>query len=229
MERRREVAPMATNIARSDFDSAYRAHLANVRQFVFQFVQDIGLAEELAQDAFLKALNSWESFRGEAPERIWLLRIARNVCLDYLRSPRSRARGAVSLDASEGDRLEAAVHGLAGERKEQPLPVEQVAVRDEMTECVQEFVLSLPETLRSALILHDMQGLTNPEIAQVLGCSLQAAKMRLHRARVALREMMEERCDLFHDERNVLACLPAPPEKGFVSIDELSDSRPVTR
>jgi RNA polymerase sigma-70 factor (ECF subfamily) len=80
-----------------------------------------------------------------------------------------------------------------------------------MTDCVQRFVLSLPETLRTPLILHDMEGLTNAQIAQVVGVSLEAAKMRLHRARARLRQMMEERCDLFYDERNVLSCLPLGP------------------
>ena len=51
-----------------------------------------------------------------------------------------------------------------------------------MTECVQWFVLDLPETLRTPLILHDMVGLKNAEIAQVVDCSLEAAKMRLYRA-----------------------------------------------
>ena len=61
---------MATKIVRSDFDSVYRAHFTHVRHFVFQFVQDAALADELTQDAFLKALNAWDTYRGEAPERI---------------------------------------------------------------------------------------------------------------------------------------------------------------
>jgi RNA polymerase sigma-70 factor (ECF subfamily) len=97
--------------------------------------------------------------------------------------------------------------------KDPPLTVEQLARQNEMTECVQRFVLSLPETLRTPLILHDMEGLTNAEIANVLGSSLGAAKMRLHRARAALRQMMEDHCDLFNDERNVLSCLPAAPDR----------------
>ena len=131
------------------------------------------------------------------------MRIARNVCLDYLRSPRARQAKAVPLD--EG--LEVA----AAPGCEPPLTLDQAARRAEMTDCVQQFVLSLPETLRTPLILHDMEGLTNAQIAQVLGVSLEAAKMRLHRARVRLRQMMEERCDLFYDERNVLSCLPLGP------------------
>lgn len=214
---------MATSIVRSDFDSVYREHFADIRRFVFHLVQDAGVAEELTQDAFLKALDSWGSYRGKAPERIWLLKIARNVCLDYLRSPRSRKRAPVSLDAeSEGRDVTARSVTSAG--REPPASVEQAALQAEMTECVQEFVLSLPETLRTPLILHDMQNLTNAEIAQVLGCSIEAAKMRLHRARGMLKQMMEERCDLFHDERNVLSCLPAPPETAFVSIEDIGNT-----
>ena len=186
-----------------DFDSLYRTHFSGVHRFIFHFVQNAALADELAQDVFLKAHEAWGSFRGEAPERIWLLRIARNVCLDYLRSPRARHAKAVPLD--EGGEITAAP-GC-----EPPLTVEQAARQAEMTDCVQRFVLSLPETLRTPLILHDMEGLTNAQIAQVLGVSLEASKMRLHRARAGLRQMMEERCDLFYDERNVLSCLPGGP------------------
>lgn len=217
---------MATRIVRSDFDAVYRAHFSDVHRFVFHLVQDVSLADELTQDAFLKALDAWGSYRGEAPERVWLLKIARNVCLDYLRSPRSPKRAALSLDVAEAEGRDLAARSLTTAGKEPALSVEQAALQAEMTDCVQQFVLSLPETLRTPLILHDMQGLTNAEIAQVLGCSLEAGKMRLHRAREKLREMMDERCDLFHDERNVLSCLPAPPETAFVSLDEIADSRP---
>jgi len=186
-----------------DIDSLYRAHFSDVHRFVYHFVQNPALADELTQDAFLRAYEAWGSFRGEAPERIWLLRIARNVCLDYLRSPRARQSKVAPLD--EGGEI-ATTPGC-----EPPLTVDQAARQAEMTDCVQQFVLSLPETLRTPLILHDMEGLTNAQIAQVLGVSLEAAKMRLHRARARLRRMMEERCDLFYDERNVLSCLPLGP------------------
>ena len=215
---------METSTIPSDFESAYRDHFASIRHFVFQFVQDVAVAEELTQDAFLKALAAWGSYRGEAPERVWLLRIARNVCLDFLRSPRSRGRSALSLDRAGAEGIEPSAESLMAAGREPPLSVEQAALRAEMSDCVQQFVLSLPETLRSPLILHDIQGLTNAEIAQVLSCSVEAAKMRLHRARGLLKQMMEERCDLFHDERNVLACLPAPPETGFVSIEDIGNT-----
>jgi len=191
----------------TDLDSFYRTHYSDVHRFVFHFLQDASLADELTQETFLKAYEARGSFRGEAPERVWLLRIARNTCLDYLRSPRSRARGTVSLEQqTEGQEPRAVTATILG--AEPPPSIEDTARRTEMTGCVQQFVLSLPESLRTPLILHDVEGLTNRQIAEVLGCSLEAAKMRLHRARAKLRELMEERCDLFHDERNVLSCLP---------------------
>jgi RNA polymerase sigma-70 factor (ECF subfamily) len=186
----------------SDFAAVYEAHYSDVRRFVFHLIQDPALADELTQDAFLKAFEARDSFRGEAPERLWLLRIARNVTLDYLRSPRSRSRAEASFDEGVAEEVSATAEGAT------PCSAENAARQIEMSGCVQQFVLSLPETLRTPLILHDVEGLTNEQIAEVLGCSLSAAKMRLHRARAALREMMEQRCDLFRDERNVLSCLP---------------------
>ncbi len=204
---------MATGAAKTDFDSLYRTNYSDVHRFVYQFVQNVSLADELTQDAFLKAYEAWGSFRGDAPERIWLTRIARNVCLDYLRSPRSRARRIASLERAQDEGQEPGGESAAIAGKEPPPSVEQAARQAEMTDCVHRFVLSLPETLRTPLILHDMQGFTNAQIAQVLDCSLEAAKMRLHRARARLRKLMEERCDLFHDERNVLSCLPVAPDR----------------
>jgi len=219
---------MATGVTESDFDSFYRTHYSDVHRFVFQFVQNASLADELTQDAFLKAYEARGSFRGDAPERIWLFRIARNVCLDYLRSPRSRAAKVTSLEHAGVEGQEPAAESASIAGKEPPSSVEQAARQAEMTDCVQQFVLSLPETLRTPLILHDMQGFTNAQIAQVLGCSLEAAKMRLHRARASLRKLMEERCDLFHDERNVLSCLPVAPNQtrqarsGLAALEEAS-------
>lgn len=198
---------MATDVTARDFDLLYRTHYSDVHRFVFHLVQDASLTDELTQDAFLKAYKAWGDFRGEAPERVWLLRIARNTCLDYLRSPRSRARGTASLEQqTEGQEPGAVAATILG--AEPPPSIEDAARRTEMSGCVQQFVLSLPETLRTPLILHDVEGFTNAQIAEVLGCSLEAAKMRLHRARTKLRELMEQRCDLFHNERNVLSCLP---------------------
>jgi len=198
---------------RADFDALYRAHYRDVHRFVFRLVQDASLAHELTQETFLRAFRAWGRFRSEAPERIWLLRIARNARLDHLRSPRARGRETPSLEGVRAEGWELTRRLPVVPANEPPLSVEAETRRAEMTACVRQFVLSLPESLRTPLILHDMEGLTSAEMAQILGCSVDAAKMRLHRARARLRQMMDERCDLFHDERNVLSCLPKAPER----------------
>jgi len=207
---------------KTEFERLYLESFPDVRRFVFHLVQDDALADELTQDAYVRAHEGWSRFRGEAPTRVWLFRIARNVSLDFLRSPQARALQDRSLEGAADDGAPEAPPYTTTATP--PSAVEEAARRNEMSECVQEFVQSLPETLRTPLLLHDLEGYTNAEIASVTGCSLQAAKMRLHRARAALRRMMEERCDLFHDERNVLSCLPLGPplpERGFVSLTDL--------
>ncbi len=201
---------MTADAVETDFELAYRTHYAGVHRFVFRLVNDSALADELTQDTFLKAYRAWEGFRGEASVRTWLFRIARNTSLDQLRSPRNRAR---SIEGPTGRRyVEPADSGTSIAGADPDLGVSASVRRIEMTTCVRGFVDDLPETLRTPLILHDLDGFTNPEIADLLECSLAAAKMRLHRARRELRQLVDERCDLFYDERNVLSCLPGPPE-----------------
>ena len=84
----------------------------------------------------------------------------------------------------------------------------QVAAQSEMSDCVQGFIGRLPATYRTVLVLHDLQGLKNREIAEVLDCSLDTVKIRLHRARKKLRASLNVGCDFAHDERNVFVCEP---------------------
>ncbi len=75
---------------------------------------------------------------------------------------------------------------------------------------VQSYLETLPDDYRVAVLLHDVYGLSNPEIAQLLGCSVATAKIRLHRARRRLREVLDAACAFDIDERGVLVCEPAP-------------------
>ncbi len=112
-------------------------------------MQDASLANELTQNAILRAYEGTGGFHGEAPERIWLLRVARSVCLDYVRSPRSRARAPASLDQAQAWGRELDSRGITIPEKEPPPTAEEAARQAEMSECVQQFVMSLSETLRT--------------------------------------------------------------------------------
>ena len=75
-----------------------------------------------------------------------------------------------------------------------------------MSGCVQQYIAQLSDSYRAVILLHDTQGLTNPEIAEMLDLSLATVKIRLHRARKRLREALLRACSFSYDDRGVLIC-----------------------
>ncbi|MCG6924466.1 MAG: hypothetical protein LJF30_04020 [Acidobacteria bacterium] len=75
-----------------------------------------------------------------------------------------------------------------------------------MSDCVRGVIDSLPADYRTALVLHDLQGLTAAEVADVAGCSLATAKIRIHRARHRLREALKQECTFYRDNENEFRC-----------------------
>ena len=77
---------------------------------------------------------------------------------------------------------------------------------DEMSACVRQVIGSLPEDYRAALVLHEIQGLTAEETAEICGCSLATAKIRIHRARLRLKETLKNECEFYRDSEDVFRC-----------------------
>jgi RNA polymerase sigma-70 factor, ECF subfamily len=75
-----------------------------------------------------------------------------------------------------------------------------------MGECVRQYFEGLPNSYRAVIILHDLEEMTNPEIADILNISVDTAKIRLHRARKKLRIILKNACNFYTDERGVLVC-----------------------
>jgi RNA polymerase sigma-70 factor (ECF subfamily) len=91
---------------------------------------------------------------------------------------------------------------------ESALRPDQLAEQNGMSECVLRFLARLPASQRAVLVLHDLHGYTDPEIAAELGIALQNAKMRLHRARTGLRAALAEGCAFSRNDRGVFICEP---------------------
>jgi len=91
---------------------------------------------------------------------------------------------------------------------------EERLIRGEMSECVRGLIEQLPEGYRTVLLLSEMEGLADAEIAKVVGSTLEAAKIRLHRARRRLRAALEEECRLYHDGEERLRCDRKGPAAG---------------
>jgi RNA polymerase sigma-70 factor, ECF subfamily len=177
---------------------------AQVQRHILAMVRDRSLAEELTQDTYTRALERIDQLRDAQAALAWLYRIATTVTLDRLRQ---RRPSTVPLDTVAPAREEAK---QTAERERTPSLLEGALESSEMSACVQGYLAALPDDYRVAILLHDAHGLSNPEIAELLGCSLATAKIRVHRARARLRETLSAACTFEIDERGVLVCDPQP-------------------
>ncbi len=187
------------------FDPAalFTEHRERVRRSLVRLVGEAE-ADDLVQEVFVRVTRALPEFRGEASVTTWILRIARGVGLDHLRSRRhGEAKRTVSLTPAESE--------TDNDADPVPEPHEEAEaprrlVHAEMSTCVREYVARLAPEHRSVIELKDLEGLTSQEIAARLGVSVDNAKIRLHRARQALRRELERGCEFYQSETGTLAC-----------------------
>jgi RNA polymerase sigma factor (sigma-70 family) len=156
------------------FERLYRAHVKRVHAVVWRLVGGVqARAEELTQEAFVRAWQAMPAFRGESAFGTWLHRLAVNVALMDLRA----RRGAEDLESDD----EALVHMASPEggrgRKELGIDLERA-------------VAGLPPRARAVLVLHDVEGWKHEEIAAELGMAVGTSKAQLHRARGLMRRLL---------------------------------------
>ncbi len=182
-----------------NFASVFHEYQHPIYNYLLRMTQNQAEAEDLTQETFIRVHRNLLTFRGEASLGTWLYRIATNVSFDHFRR-NSTLKAKVSLSLEETDLDEKwAIDGTNSSP-------EQLVAQSEMSSCVERFIQRLSPTYRTVLVLHDLQGLKNREIAEVLDCSLSTVKIRLHRARNKLRATLNAGCDFAHDERNVFVC-----------------------
>ena len=146
-------------------------------------------AEDLTQEVFVKVSQAIETFRGESQLSTWLYRIATNAAIDKMRSLSFRQDAQKSsLDDSNEDEDRDVWTG------EKPPLLEQQFMRKERYQCFGNFVKSLPPHYRTVVVLSELGELTNNQIAQVLGLSLDTVKIRLHRGRARLFQELRAHC-----------------------------------
>jgi RNA polymerase sigma-70 factor (ECF subfamily) len=127
----------------------------------------------------------------------WIYRIATNAAFDRLRARSTRRAGETLLQ-------------IRRPPTDRGADVERALVRREMNDCIRQYVDELSPSYRSVVLLSEDEGLSNAEIAEALGVSLETVKIRLHRARARLRTRLGSDCTVYRDDRNELACEPRP-------------------
>ena len=161
------------------FDVLVLKYQNKIIQLVNRYVHDSDEARDVAQEAFIKAYRAIGRFRGDSAFYTWLYRIAINTAKNYLvasgrRPPRS------DIDAQDAEQYEGAT-GL----KEYATP-ERLLQKDEIQYAIAEAIDALPDDLRTAITLRELEGLSYEEIAQTMDCPIGTVRSRIFRARDAI-------------------------------------------
>ena len=161
------------------FDVLVLKYQNKIIQLVNRYVHDSDEARDVAQEAFIKAYRAIGRFRGDSAFYTWLYRIAINTAKNYLvasgrRPPRS------DIDAQDAEQYEGAT-GL----KEYATP-ERLLLKDEIQEAIATAIDELPDDLRTAITLRELEGLSYEEIAQTMDCPIGTVRSRIFRARDAI-------------------------------------------
>jgi RNA polymerase sigma-70 factor (ECF subfamily) len=183
-------------VRETDFNGVYKEYHPKILRFISRLTSEHE-AEDITQEVFEKVNRGLAGFKGKSQLSTWIYRIATNAALDRLRSPSFKCNTEELTEASEDNNV------WTNHKK---APVDQQLIRKEMSECVQEHIDKLPSDYKAVILLSEQEGLTNQEIADIFQVSLDNVKIRLHRARGSLKKILDEACDFYHNEQDILAC-----------------------
>lgn len=168
---------------RAAFNEIVLRYKDRIFNYIYRTIRHSADAEDLTQETFVRAYQSIRSFQVRASLNTWLFRIATNLCIDYARKQKTCVP-AESLSCTAGGPEQGAYRDIPDEA----LDPQRLLIGRELTHQVEAALAQLPEKLRTALLLYDVEGLSYEEIAAVLECPLGTVKSRIFHARAALRD-----------------------------------------
>ena len=165
------------------FDLLVLKYQRKVQRLVSRFVRDSGEVDDVVQEAFIKAYRALPTFRGDAAFYTWIYRIAINCAKNYLASPARRIVPASDLMSEDDDDMESferndGLHDVA-------TPDAEYASK-QIAEAVNRAMAALPDDLRTAVTLREIEGLSYEEIAEAMECPIGTVRSRIFRAREAI-------------------------------------------
>lgn len=166
------------------FNLLVKKYQHKVVNLVARYVNNPGDVPDVAQEAFIKAYRALPTFRGESAFYTWLYRIAVNTAKNYLTS---QGRRPPSSDVEADD---AEYYG-GGEALQEVATPENLALTDEIKRTVFAAIEALPEDLRTAITLRELEGLSYEEIAEIMDCPVGTVRSRIFRAREAIDKKLQ--------------------------------------
>lgn len=172
--------------------SKYQRKLARL---LSRLIRDPAEVEDVAQETFIKAYRALPTFRGDSAFYTWLYRIGINTAKNYLVSQGRRAPTATEFDSEEAETFD------EGEQLRDINTPERILLSKQIGETVNAAMEALPEELRTAIMLREIEGLSYEEIAKIMDCPIGTVRSRIFRAREAVAEKLRPLLDTAPDKR----------------------------
>lgn len=170
------------------FDHLVRKYQHKIIQLVNRYVRDPSEAQDVAQETFIKAYRALAGFRGESAFYTWLYRIAINTAKNYLVS-RARRFSDYEVDVQDAEQFEAAPQLKTIDTPEQQL------LSDEIIVAINSAIEKLPEDMRVAIMLRELDGMSYEDIALTMDCPVGTVRSRIFRAREAIDKKLQPLLD----------------------------------
>ena len=179
-----------------DFEKIYIEYYPPIHHYLIRLIGAKD-AEDLTQEVFVKVAQTLNLFRSEAKVSTWLYRIATNTAIDRMREASFRREFVPGEFEATGTDLNTCRTSL-----------EEKVAQKATNECIRGVIEKLPDNYRLPVILSELEGFPNQEIAEILGVSLEVVKVRLHRGKARLKKELSNYCRFSRDERNEFTCDP---------------------
>ena len=184
---------MSLSEQQENFSSIAADLSPSLLNYLERMVGNPALAKDLLQETLMRMSKGLDGFKQNSTHKTWSYTIASRVIVDYFRSPENK------IDIVD---IDTAIDVADVER-----PLDEQMIISEMSTCVRQVIDCLPVDYRTPLILHDLEGMSTAQIAEVCVCSIATVKIRIHRARSRLKKMLEQKCVFQHDnDDGVLRC-----------------------
>lgn len=177
------------------FDLLVTKYQRKLGRLLSRFIRDPAEVEDVAQEAFIKAYRALPSFRGDSAFYTWLYRIGINTAKNYLVAQGRRAPTSTGFDSEEAETFE------DGDQLRDINTPESLLHSKQIGETVNAAMESLPEELRTAIVLREIEGLSYEEIAKTMDCPIGTVRSRIFRAREAVAARLKPLLDVSPDKR----------------------------
>ena len=177
------------------FELLVEKYQRKLARLLSRLIRDPGEVEDVTQEAFIKAYRALPSFRGDSAFYTWLYRIGINTAKNYLVAMGRRAPTSTEVEAEEAEGLE------GGELLRDINTPDSLLLSKEIGDTVNAAIESLPEELRSAIQLRELEGMSYEEIAKLMDCPIGTVRSRIFRAREAIAERLKPLLDDTKDKR----------------------------